>query len=119
MDETALTPHQNVQQVWFAGVHSDVGGWYQSETFPTSLSYGCWRMPKKHDLRLKAGWRDGITGKPLGKMHESRTGFGGFGRLSFAKFPKGAKIYSGVLTRRAEPSANYSRNFQQSIPSGN
>ena len=28
-DEQELIPKQNMQQVWFAGVHSDTGGWYE------------------------------------------------------------------------------------------
>ena len=106
-DETALTPHQNVQQVWFAGVHSDVGGWYQERDLSNITLRWMLENAEKHDLRLKAGWRDGITGNPLGTMHKSRTGLWRIWPAVTREIPEGAKIYSGVLTRRAEPSANY------------
>jgi len=101
MDETALTPHQNVQQVWFAGVHSDVGGWYQERDLSNITLIWMLENAEKHDLRLKAGWRDGITGKPLGKTHESRTGLW---RILAGCHSRNSRRCENLL-RRADPSS--------------
>jgi hypothetical protein len=106
-DETNLPAGQNVQQVWFAGVHSDVGGWYEERDLSNITLLWMLENAENHGLRLKEGWRNGIVGNPVGKIHESRTGLWRIWPAVIRKIPEHAKIYSGVLTRRDDKSAKY------------
>jgi uncharacterized protein (DUF2235 family) len=106
-DETALSPGQNVQQVWFAGVHSDVGGWYNERDLSNITLVWMLNSVENHGLKLKDGWRDGITCNPLGVIHKSRTGFWRLWPPVTRKIPDGAKIFSGVLDRRDDSSLDY------------
>lgn len=105
-DESALAPGQNVLQVWFAGVHSDVGGWYQDRDLSNIPLFWMLENAENHGLRLKAGWRNNVVGNALGKMHESYTGLWRLWPALTRKIPEGAKIYSGVLAR-AKALPNY------------
>lgn len=98
-DESDLAPGQNVQQVWFAGVHSNVGGWYDERELSNITLIWMLQNAEKHGVRLKEGWRDRIIGDPLGKMHESRQGLWCVWRPAIRKIPEGAKIHTSVLTR--------------------
>ena len=64
-----------ITQVWFAGVHSDVGGWYREAGLSDIALKWMLKSASAKDLRLKAGWEEGLKPDPLGRIHESRTGF--------------------------------------------
>ena len=98
-DETDLAPGQQVEQVWFAGVHSDVGGSYEERDLSNITLIWMLQNAEKHGLRLKEGWRDRLVGDPLGPMHESYTGLWKLWRPVTRKIPEGAKIHSSVLKR--------------------
>ena len=73
---------RRVEQVWFAGMHADVGGGYPEESL--SLVSLNWMMDRaaKQDLRfdkeLLAEYRTGAD--PHGLMHNSRSGLASFYR---------------------------------------
>jgi uncharacterized protein (DUF2235 family) len=80
----APTGGQNVRQVWFAGVHSDVGGGYRDREGSLSTISLAWmvREAQVHGLLVDEGRRDEILGPgsptqpdPLGTMHESLGGW--------------------------------------------
>ena len=98
-DETNLAPGQTVHQVWFAGVHSDVGGWYDERELSDLALNWMLQNAENHGLKLKEGWRDHINGDPLGMMHESRTGFWCLWPALTRQIPEGAKIHASVLNR--------------------
>ncbi|MGH8558724.1 MAG: DUF2235 domain-containing protein [Methylococcales bacterium] len=98
-DETDLAPGQNVEQVWFAGVHSDIGGWYEERELSNITLIWMLENAEKHGLRLKQGWRDHLKTDPLGALHESRTGLWRIWPPAIRKIPEGAKIHSSVMTR--------------------
>lgn len=82
-EEEADTPEKRrVEQVWFSGVHADVGGGYPEESL--SLVSLNWMMDRaeQHDLRfdktLRAAYRIGAD--PHGLMHDSRAGLASFYR---------------------------------------
>ena len=98
-DETELAPEQNVHQVWFAGVHSDVGGSYTERDLSNITLIWMLENAEKHGLRLKEVWKDKLQSNPLGPMHESRTGLWRLWPSVIRKIPEGAKIHKSVLTR--------------------
>ena len=83
--------HQTFEQVWFSGVHSDVGGGYEEHELsdipllwmvdraescglafdPTAFPE---RLPGGKDDETPAVWTR-VHPDPLGEIHESRTGF--------------------------------------------
>jgi uncharacterized protein (DUF2235 family) len=63
---------QTLQQMWFLGVHSDVGGGYP-ETGLSDISLK-WMMEKAQSFNLSFNPVE-IHPDPLGKMHESMKGF--------------------------------------------
>ena len=86
-DDGTVTTHvrpvsrHRLRQVWFAGVHSDVGGGYPDE----SLSYVslCWMMDELGDeLRFipQFASRARSLANPLGPIHDSRAGFAAYYR---------------------------------------
>jgi uncharacterized protein (DUF2235 family) len=101
-EENDLAPNQNVVQVWFAGVHSDVGGWYEERGLSDIALIWMLENAHKHGLRLKEGWKKIRYPDPLGDMHESRTGLWRLWRPAIRQIPEGAKIHKSVLTRIKE-----------------
>ncbi len=84
-DESETAAHkQEIKQVWFAGMHSDVGGGYPRD----SLSYVAldWMMSKAESrgLRFNQAKRDQIRAhvNTLGSMHDSRSGLAVYYRYS-------------------------------------
>ena len=102
---------ERLSQVWFAGVHSDVGGGYPDD----ALSYVSleWMMTgaKKADVRFcKEIWRDyRVLSDENGPMHDSRHGLGGYYRYKPRRIEqltdtkevkiKRTKIHESVLRR--------------------
>jgi uncharacterized protein (DUF2235 family) len=63
---------QVLEQVWFAGVHSDVGGGY-AETGLSDIALQ-WMVEKAQSCNLKFDYIE-MDPKPLAEMHESYKGF--------------------------------------------
>ena len=98
-DEDHLEPNQDIVQAWFAGVHSDVGGWYEQRTLSNITLIWMLENAQNHGLRLRDGWKEGPDPDPLGEIHESRSGLWRLWRPAIRKIPEGAKIHTPVLTR--------------------
>ena len=98
-NEEDVPDSQKIEQVWFAGVHSDIGGGYLERGL-SSIAL-VWMMEKAATagLRLREGWRDGIVENPLGTMHESRDKFWKLWQPAPRTIPEGAKIHRSVQTR--------------------
>ena len=92
---------ENIEQVWFAGVHSDVGGWYSSDTDLSDIALK-WMAGKaqKHGLKFDNAKLKAIKGNPLGKQHESYTGamWKMMGK-HIRQIPAGCKVHSSVKKR--------------------
>jgi hypothetical protein len=79
------TDHQQREQVWFAGVHCDVGGGYPDTALAEIALH--WMMDRATKCGLAfdaqalapssgaASTPDTYVGDPLGQLHESRKGF--------------------------------------------
>ena len=70
-DESRKAGHQHIEQVWFPGVHSDVGGGY-AETGLSDIALG-WMMEKAQSCKLilKEGWQHHLNQNAGGVMHQS------------------------------------------------
>ena len=69
--ETAIQKDQTMKQVWFPGVHSDVGGGYKKAELSDLTLEWMIVQAKRHGLLL---WKDRpkMSGNPDGHMHDSR-----------------------------------------------
>lgn len=68
---------ETMRQVWFPGVHTDVGGGYpEKELSDLSLVWMA-RAAVSHGLRIWAEHRERIAENPDGPMHDSCAGFPG------------------------------------------
>ncbi|WP_435061379.1 DUF2235 domain-containing protein [Amycolatopsis thermoflava] len=71
----AGTIGQRVEQVWFAGVHSDVGGGYPDRALADISLLWMVERARAHGLAFEPGAFAAAELDPLGRAHESRTGF--------------------------------------------
>lgn len=76
-------PYQTVKQVWFRGVHSDVGGSYEEQELSDIPLIWMVKEAQQHNLRLYPQHEMCLHPDPDGVMHDSRSGF--FGRFFIKK----------------------------------
>jgi len=69
------TPRPHVEQVWFSGVHSDVGGGYPERALADLSLMWMVDRARSHGLAFEPGAFDDVQLDPLGPVHTSRTGF--------------------------------------------
>jgi uncharacterized protein (DUF2235 family) len=104
-DENGKNEGQTIEQVWFPGFHSDVGGSHaDARVSDIALK---WMLEKAHDegLLLREGWMDGLNPDPSGRIHESRKGMWLLWPPAKRRIPESAKIHGSVFSRM-ENSAN-------------
>jgi uncharacterized protein (DUF2235 family) len=81
-----------IEEVWFAGVHSDVGGGYPNGTI--SFVPLVWMAGEvAHDLRFQLGQIDHFRAyqSAIGPMHDSRSGAAYYVPIWSARDPRGSK----------------------------
>lgn len=104
----------NVQQVWFAGMHSNVGGGYERPEL-ANVSYS-WMLDQIEGLKFKGKERRNAAKacNVHGRLYNSRHGFASFFRYhpreiaslcETARAPM--KIHTSVLERLRQRTANY------------
>jgi uncharacterized protein (DUF2235 family) len=67
-------PNVDVKQVWFAGVHSDVGGGYKNRGLSDCASSWMVAEAAKCGLQFESHFVDSINPKPSIEMHNARKG---------------------------------------------
>ena len=74
-DESRRVEGQTLEQVWFSGVHSDVGGSYDERGL-SDIAFA-WMMDQAVacGLKLKSNWREDLNQDELEPIHVSRKGF--------------------------------------------
>lgn len=107
-DESKKDDGQIIEQVWFAGVHSDVGGWYDERDLSDITLKWMIEKAEAAEIKLKPGWKAGLKPNPLGVIHESRTGFWRIWRPARREIPDGALIHQSVIERKNAEKYNYS-----------
>lgn len=98
-DESALAPDQVVGQVWFAGVHSDVGGGYPDHSLADIPFRWVADHAKAHGVRFQEGSPENVVGDPLGKIHKSYKGGWRLLGSRQRKVPDNAQINPSVQER--------------------
>jgi uncharacterized protein (DUF2235 family) len=72
---TGQTNGQVLQQSWFAGVHSNIGGGYQDAGLSDITLYWMAARAEQLGLVLDSGWRTRLKPNSIGELRDSRTGF--------------------------------------------
>lgn len=94
-----------IEEVWFAGMHSDVGGGYHDSKDLAGISMN-WLLSRIAEDGLIGGDESyRVFQDSLGRMHDSLTGFSGsliglLGRQD-RRVPKGSRIHNSVVERIA------------------
>ena len=106
-DEAAKKKHQTIEQVWFPGFHSDIGGSH-ADTGISDITLK-WMLENASDkgLSLKEGWVDKLNPNPWGQIHESRTGLWRILPPAVRHIPEDAKIHESVFVRMENPDNRY------------
>jgi len=106
-DETNVKPGQVVEQVWFAGVHSNVGGWYDDRGLSNISLQWMMAKAKACGMQIDDAALAKKRGNPNGKLEDSHTGFWNFRGTNVRKIAAGSKIHTSVIRRRRNPSNHY------------
>ena len=98
-DESTKATGQTIEQVWFAGVHSDVGGSYK-ECGLSDIPLG-WMLDnaQKCGLQLKTNHQNAMTQDSKDTLHNSRTGAWKMWQEAPRQIPKNANIHKSVIER--------------------
>ncbi len=102
-------PREGIEQVWFAGVHSNVGGGYPKDAM--SFVPLDWMMgnAEAHGLGFIEGRRDefGWDTDVHGRLYDSRGGLGAFYRYAARNLGTQPAIHASVFERIARGTDNY------------
>ena len=98
---------ERIEQVWFAGVHSDVGGSYTEANLSDIALKWMLEKAQANGLRLKPEWDDRLAPNPLGRIHNSRTGLWRLCRPMQRAIPKGALVHESVSVRMRNETLGY------------
>ncbi|HHO59958.1 MAG TPA: DUF2235 domain-containing protein [Thiotrichales bacterium] len=106
-DETAVTGKQVMEQVWFAGVHADVGGWYHERGLANISLHWMMKKAKACGLLINAKQLKQYIENPYDKQHEEYRGFWKFRGRHVRKIPEGARVHKSVQQRLSKKGLGY------------
>lgn len=88
-------PSQVVEQVWFVGAHSNVGGGLESRDLSDiSLKWMCDKLQQHPaQVHFKPGEPAGLAPDEKGPIHQSRSGFYRLWPVHHRKIPDGAPVH--------------------------
>lgn len=98
-DESNVVAGQTIEQVWFAGVHSDVGGWYDERGLSNITLQWMASKAGACNILIDQDRLQNYVGNPHGAIHESYSGFWKFRGSRQRKIPDGAKLHQSVIDR--------------------
>jgi len=105
-NESNIPAAQKIEQVWFAGVHSDVGGSYPEKGLSDIALEWMLTNAENAGLKLREGWRANLERNPHEKIHNSRKGMWNLWRAVDRQipdisddFPKGSLIHQSVIDK--------------------
>ena len=98
-----IKPWQTMKQVWFCGMHTDVGGGYREQQLSDISLAWMLAMAQAHGLLIYPGHKVQINPDPNGTMHDSRGGsLTKFFRREIRAWPEShgvPTLHSSVLQR--------------------
>lgn len=100
LNEPPNNPDQVVEQVWFAGCHSDVGGYFWDRDLADITLRWMLTKAESHGLQLKPTWKWTTQYNPFGSIHESRKGLWKVWRSVYRVIPENSNIHVSVCERR-------------------
>lgn len=106
---------QTIEQVWFPGSHSDVGGWNKKPKRETAISDVTlrWMLAKaeSNGLRLKDHWRDVLKSAPAAVeemvVNDSWRGVWRLWSPQARSIPEGSKVHASVDSLKKETGGRY------------
>ena len=106
-DEANAVPGQAIEQVWFAGSHSDVGGWYDERGLANVALH--WMLGKAAACGLRIRERElaGCRPDPHDALHPSYNGFWKVRGSRTRKIPEGARVHKSAIERMGDPANGY------------
>lgn len=102
-DEKNISKGQNVEQVWFAGVHSDVGGWYDERGLSDIPLRWMLEKAAACGMKLDQGKLAEVNGDPHGEMHDSYEWPWHLRGKYKRQAPPGVKVHKSVKARMDGP----------------
>ena len=106
-NESRRNEGQTIEQVWFPGFHSDVGGSHADAGLSDITLKWMLENALERGLRLRDGWTECLAPDPLGEIHESRRGMWRLWPPAVRRIPESAKIHASVLRRMDSPANLY------------
>ena len=107
-NEAARAEHQTIEQVWFPGVHSDVGGSYAEVGLSDITLQWMLEKAEAHGVHLKPSGRNALAPDPSGILHNSRTGWWRLWRPAPRVIPRGSRVHGSAQVRMGNPKLAYS-----------
>ena len=98
-DEKNIKDGQTVEQVWFAGVHTDVGGGYPDRGLSDITLRWMLEKAQQCGMQLDGNKFAKVKGNTLGKLHDSHTGLWTIRGKHERKVPSGGKVHVSVRAR--------------------
>lgn len=105
---------RDIEQVWFAGVHSDIGGGYEEAGLANIALHWLARKADQRELKINFDILDNYQPKPLGKIHNSLKPLWWVMSWARRRLAEGSLIHKSVKERLGEPKAKYNpRNLRE------
>jgi uncharacterized protein (DUF2235 family) len=98
---------QTIEQVWFAGVHSDVGGWYDKRGLANTSLHWLLGHANARGLKIDRDTLDARIADPHDELHNSRKGLWRARGTHVRRIPPGSKIHRSVFARKMRRSNKY------------
>lgn len=98
---------QTIEQVWFAGVHSDVGGWYDERGLSNIALNWMLRKATACGLLVDEQQAGRFDENAHDKIHKSYSGFWRFRGGRKRNIPEGSLIHRSVFNRIENPGNRY------------
>lgn len=106
-DEARVPQGQTVEQVWFAGVHSDIGGWYDERGLSNITLRWMLEKAKSCGLQIDEAAAKGFEVDPHEHQHDSYGGFWKFLGKYVREIPEDAFIHNSVVKRLEKQGSKY------------
>ena len=103
------------QQVWFAGVHSDVGGSYEEKGLSQVTLEWMIRESQRFQLKVAEDWPEEIKPDPMDKVHNPLLPFWWMLGWRKRRLPEGAWVHKTVQQRFTHDE-EYAEEVQSMIP---